>query len=255
MARTSQRQYSQDLHRRVIKKWTAGMSERKIGHLDMPRVSVQTIIRFEKKHDHVNLKPRPGRPRCTDLRHDRRIVREVEKNRFVTGLNGRSARKKPYLNPKHRRKRFAYAKKFKNQTAGFWKRVLFTDEASVELHGTSGRVSVWRRPHGAFDAKCIKATFKSSRKSLMVWGSMTADGVGTLHFCDESVTGDYYRRLLRQNVPITKQFLGLAGETLFVQDNAPAHSAKLTADCLRDLKLITLGHPPQSPDLNPIENL
>ncbi|KAG3017322.1 hypothetical protein PC128_g3755 [Phytophthora cactorum] len=242
MARTSRHQYSQDLRQRVIKKWTAGMSERKIGrHLDMPRASVQSIIRFEKKHDQVNLKPRPGRPRCTDLRHDRGIVREVGKNRFVSaesiaaqvsneikrrisrdlirdriheaGLSGRSARKKPYLNPKHRRKRFAYAKKFKNQTAGFWKRVLFTDEASVELHGTSGRVSVWRRPHEAFDAKCIKPTFKSSRKSLMVWGSMTADGVGTLHFCDESVTGDYYRRLLRQNVPITKQFLELAGET------------------------------------------
>ncbi|KAG6964869.1 hypothetical protein JG688_00007508, partial [Phytophthora aleatoria] len=43
-----------------------------------PRASVQTIIRFQKKHGHVNLKPRPGRPRCTDLRHDRRIVREVE---------------------------------------------------------------------------------------------------------------------------------------------------------------------------------
>ncbi|KAG3109769.1 hypothetical protein PI125_g10629 [Phytophthora idaei] len=60
MARTSRRQSSQDLRQRVIKKWAAGMSERKIGrHLDMPRASVQTIIRFQKKHGHVNLKPRP----------------------------------------------------------------------------------------------------------------------------------------------------------------------------------------------------
>ncbi|KAG3107997.1 hypothetical protein PI125_g12213 [Phytophthora idaei] len=51
------------------------------------------------------------------------------------------------------------------------------------------------------------------------------------------------------------QFLGLQGEKLFVQANAPAHRAKLTGKCLRDLRLISLGHPPRSPDLNPIENL
>ncbi|POM64603.1 Transposase [Phytophthora palmivora] len=116
-------------------------------------------------------------------------------------------------------------------------------------------MSVWRRPHEAFDARCVIPTYKSSRKSLMVWSSITAEGVGTLHFCEESVTGDYYRRMLRQEIPTTKAFMGLTGETLFVHDNAPAHTAKLTAGCLRELKLISLGHPPQSPDLNPIENV
>ncbi|RAW22032.1 hypothetical protein PC110_g21526 [Phytophthora cactorum] len=43
----------------------------------------------------------------------------------------------------------------------------------------------------------------------MVWASITADGVETMQFCDESVTGAYYRTILRSNIPITKQFLGL----------------------------------------------
>lgn len=89
----------------------------------------------------------------------------------------------------------------------------------------------------------------------MVWASVTADGVGTMHFCDESVAGAYYRTMLRSHIPITKQFLGLQGETLFVQDNAPVHRAKATASCLKELKLKSLGHLPQSPGLNPIENL
>eukprot|EP00644_Phytophthora_capsici_P019723 jgi/Phyca11/133794/e_gw1.753.1.1 len=89
----------------------------------------------------------------------------------------------------------------------------------------------------------------------MVWSSITADGVGTLYFCEKSVTGEYYRQILNTEVPITKTLLGLSGETLFVHDNAPAHTAKLTAGCLQELKLISLGHPPQSPDLNPIENM
>ncbi|KAG2907710.1 hypothetical protein PC119_g10152 [Phytophthora cactorum] len=94
---------------------------------------------------------RSGRPRITDLHHDRRIVREVEKNRFVSaavlaaqvskeigrpvssdvvrdriheaGLHGRSARKKPYLSPKHHRLRRIYAKSFDKMTHHFWKRV------------------------------------------------------------------------------------------------------------------------------------
>ncbi|KAK1943198.1 Transposable element Tcb1 transposase [Phytophthora citrophthora] len=140
-------------------------------------------------------------------------------------------------------------------TPFWWRRVMYSDEACIEMHGTSGRVSVWRRPHEALDPSCVKPTFKSSRNSLMVWSSITADGVGTLYFCDQTATGDYYRGIFRQEIPITKQLLGLSGETLFVQDNAPAHSAKATAGCLRALRLISLGHPPQSPDLNPIENL
>ncbi|KAG2787753.1 hypothetical protein JG687_00010712 [Phytophthora cactorum] len=68
MARTSRRQYYQDLRQRVIKKWAAGMSERKIGrHLDMPRASVQTIIRLQMKHGHVNLKPHPSLAAVTSV--------------------------------------------------------------------------------------------------------------------------------------------------------------------------------------------
>eukprot|EP00644_Phytophthora_capsici_P015147 jgi/Phyca11/128400/e_gw1.75.31.1 len=278
------KQHSQDLRDRVLLKWREGLGTRRISrHLSMHRDTVRSIIKYFKKHGDVTLRRRSGRPPKTDGRLDRRITRTVEQNRFVsaaaiaaqvskdnggpissqtirnrihtTGLNGRSARKKPFLSRRHRRLRLAYAKRFHNMKPDWWSRVLFSDEASVELHGTSGRVSVWRRPHEAFDPRCVVSTHKSSRKSLMVWSSITADGVGTLHFCDESVTGDNYRRLLHKEIPITKALLGLSGETLFVHDNAPAHTAKLTAGCLRDLWLIPMGHPPQSPDLNPIENL
>eukprot|EP00644_Phytophthora_capsici_P006769 jgi/Phyca11/103636/e_gw1.8.104.1 len=273
------RQYSQDLRDRIIWKWKEGHSQRSISdHLCIPRRSIRSILDNFHKHGHANPLPRTGRPRKTDARQDRAIVRSVERNRFssavtlaaqvseqvqatisrdltrdrlrATGLHGRSARKKIFLSPRHRRLRLAYAHRFGNMNAEFWSRVLFTDEASVELNGTTGRVYVWQRPNEAFDPRCVLPTFKSGRQKLMVWSSISADGVGTLHFCDESVTGEYYRHLLRQEIPITKQFLAFSGETLFVHDNAPAHSAKLTAQCLRELNLISLG-----PDLNPIENM
>jgi transposase len=227
--------------------------------------------------------PRPGRKKITDVRHDRRIVRAVEANRFVSaaklaadvgaeigrkvskwtirsrihaaGLNGRSARKKPFLSKKHRRARLLYAKKYGHLTAEDWDDVLFTDEAKVELHGTTGRVSVWRRTHEAFSSKCVLPTFKSGRQSVMVWGSICGNGVGTLHICSESVTGDYYRHILRSEVPITRLLNDLPAATSFVQDNAPAHRAKLTKKCIEELNLKDLRHPAQSPDLNPIANV
>ncbi|KAG6954228.1 hypothetical protein JG687_00011914 [Phytophthora cactorum] len=95
------------------------------------------------------------------------MVRAVEKNRFVSaavlaaevskqvgtsisrdlirdrihaaGLHERSPRKKPFLSAKHRRQRLAYAKRFGAMNSGFWSRVLFCDEACVELHGKTGR--------------------------------------------------------------------------------------------------------------------
>ncbi|EGZ09801.1 hypothetical protein PHYSODRAFT_403262, partial [Phytophthora sojae] len=101
--------------------------------------SVRSIVKFYKKHGHSTIPQRTGRPRRTNDRVDRRIVREVERNRFVsaavvaaqvakdigqpvsstlvrervrdTGLHGRSARKKPYLSRRHRRLRAAYAKR------------------------------------------------------------------------------------------------------------------------------------------------
>ncbi|POM69855.1 Tc1like transporase [Phytophthora palmivora] len=57
-------------------------------------------------------------------------------------------------------------------------------------------------------------------------------------------------------IPFTKEVKGLPDKTNFVQDNGSAHRAKATKKCIKEqLNLISLGHPPQRPDLNPIENI
>ena len=62
----------------------------------------------------------------------------------ATGLNGRSSRKKPYLSKVHKSKRLAYAKRMLAALPREedWANVLFTDEASVQINGSTGKMTV-----------------------------------------------------------------------------------------------------------------
>ena len=44
-------------------------------------------------------------------------------------------------------------------------------------------------------------------------------------------------------------------QLIFMQDNAPCHKSKMVMEFLARNNIKTLDWPPQSPDLNPIENL
>ena len=44
-------------------------------------------------------------------------------------------------------------------------------------------------------------------------------------------------------------------DLIFMQDNAPVHTCKLVREYLTQQGISTLDWPPQSPDINPIENV
>ncbi|CCE34690.1 uncharacterized protein CPUR_08626 [Claviceps purpurea 20.1] len=47
----------------------------------------------------------------------------------------------------------------------------------------------------------------------------------------------------------------LDGDTVFMHDNVPIHTAKIVKECPEELGVSPLEWPPYSPGLNPIENL
>lgn len=134
------KEHSQDLRLRCIEKSQRGIGTKRIAkELEILLSAVEAMIWNFRKRGHVFSAPRQGCPRVTDERTDRCIVRAVVDNRFASaaavaaeasqacgfqvsvatvrnrlkavGLNGRSARKKPYISKLHKKKRLAYAKR------------------------------------------------------------------------------------------------------------------------------------------------
>lgn len=112
--------------------------------------------------------------------------------------------------------------------------------------------------------KCMVGSVKhGGGKGVLVWGAFGLCGVGSLVFIpnkptDPKFTAASYISLLEENLTDSlDSALPLSSTTgwIFQQDNDPKHKAKITTKFFGDKKIVVLEWPPQSPDLNPIENL
>lgn len=66
----------------------------------------------------------------------------------------------------------------------------------------------------------------------------------------------YMRQIVRPYIiPLMNNFIDDGDARIFMQDNAPQHSAADTMALLSRQRFEMLDWPPRSPDLNPIENV
>lgn len=236
-------------------------------------------------------KTSPGRPRLLNVHDERLMARAFRrsprkscrklKEEFpetfghvkvrtlrdycVKKLNYRSrvARKKPLLTDIHIAKRLEFARKYANWTKEQWRKVMWSDESNFVInYETPKRVRrpAYSRSSGStvgdpYQLKYLKKTVKHPAK-LMVWAAFTGEaGRGSLYFLKYNTTlnsAEYLEKILKEKLVETME---IHGATHFVQDGASIHNAKIVKDWLAATNIPYFKWPPQSPDLNPIENM
>ena len=89
---------------------------------------------------------------------------------------------------------------------------------------------------------------------LMVWGCITFEGVGPLAFVDGSMNSVKYTETLEEHfLPFVADHTP-AGRWYLLEDNASVHRSAHSESRKRQHGIPAFFCPPQSPDLNPIEN-
>ena len=123
----------------------------------------------------------------------------------------------------------------------------------INLFGSDGFKHVWWRAGEEYKDKCVMPTVKHSGGNVMVWGSMSAAGVGELHFIEGNVNSNMYCEILQQSMIPSLQKLGR--RVMFQHDNDPKRTSKTTTAFLKRLRVKVTDWPSMSPDLNPTEHL
>lgn len=275
---------SEDLRKLIIKYHSEGKSLREIGRIVNKSFStIRNIVNKYKYHRKIADLPKSGRPKKLNARAVARICREAKSNPFISavklaenvsqeaeqsisastirrilhsnGLFGRSARKKPLISIRNKRRRHEFAKSHLPMNQYFWNDVLFTDESKFEIFGRNRNGKVWRKKNTAMKEINLLPTVKHGGGNVMVWGCMAASGVGNLVFIESTMRKESYLKILQENLIPSVEKLGLTERWTFQQDNDPKHTAHIVKDWLAENVPNQLDHPPQSPDLNPIEHL
>ena len=135
----------------------------------------------------------------------------------------------------------------------YWNHVLWSDEMKINLFDSDGFKHMWWRPGEEYKDKCVMPTLKQGGGNVMVWGCMSAAGVGELHFIEGNMNSNMYCEILQQSM--IPSFHKLGYRTVFQHYNDPKHTSKMTTALLKRLRVKMMDWPSMSPDLNPIEHL
>jgi transposase len=266
---------------RVVELHGAGLSTRAIAaSIHKTQRYVNYWVRRYQLEGSVENKPRIGRPRILTDPMIRKIARHMGNKQYQSvrrtsaelragginisntsvwrgvrqaGLRAKVKRKAPLLTQKFRTRRLKFARKYKDHN---WHKHMFADEKTFCLFSLPNKKNdvVWASKGDYIEPV---STVRNAAK-INAYGAISLEGKTSIHLFKENMTADIYCDILRDTLlPTTNRLYGNRSWT-YVQDNDPKHTARTTQQFIANNLSNTIpveDWPPNSPDLNPIENL
>jgi transposase len=220
--------------------------------LDFPPSTVKTTIRRDSVRSANATLPRSGRPSKASARDIRTIIRYVRINpkhtyrqiRQELQLSFSSRTVKRIIEPFHIRKwqckqrpelseevaklRYERVLLRKDWSTEEWALIIFSDESSVERGKGGQREWAWRTANQKWSPQFVQTYSKGHDISIMVWGAIWIRGRSDLvvmtrdeHAKRNGYSANSYIDVLDQTIERYWQ-----PGMIFMQDNAPIHTAK-----------------------------
>ena len=142
-----------------------------------------------------------------------------------------------------------------------WNKIIWSDEAYIYVADDQDHIFVTCRTDEEFLDECLVPTFKQSPICVMVWACIM-DGrkgplvvleypggkggeMNTKRYCEQVLEGamlEFYEEMVKEH-----------GHVQFQQDNASCHQSKKMKSWFSNYNIPLFYHPPNSPNLSPIE--
>jgi transposase len=242
--------------------------------------TVTAFYRRYKKRKTITNATSTGRPPKVTKRMRRNVVRAAKKCRTASvsqirqdlnitevtrrtinnimldvGLVSLKPTKKCKLTEPQRKKRLDWAKKHQNFTTEYWEEWIFSDESSYQLGYSAGQ-RVRRSRGEAMNPQCTTTSTKWSKK-VFFWGAFCIRGVSDLVFIEGTMDSGVYIDVLKAGLlPMYRRLDIDKKKWIYMEDGDPKHRSAETRKWKEKNAINFLENwPPNSPDLNPIENL
>ena len=175
----------------------------------------------------------------------RMSIRTIRRWLLATGYWSRRPARCPRLTLDYGRRHCEWGRKHRVWDLRQWRHCIFSDESRFSLYHSDGRVRVRRRQGERLIDACVQPNDGNRGPSVMVWGAIHHGGRNELVVVDGAMNHHLYIQIMRnQMLPWATRVFGR--NFVYVQDNAPPHTARDTASFLDQQDVEVMDWPARS---------
>ncbi len=175
--------------------------------------------------------------------------------RFMSdsGFQWTKLTRKPLVSDRNKQKRLQFAQDHLNWSLEQWGQVWWSDETTIEAIPQKKEYRIWIQSSQDNTNLPTAPAVQAGGFKVTFWGAVSRNALGPLVPINGNLNGEKYVELLEDH--FIDSYRDSGPDSVFMQDNASCHTSQVARAYFRQNAVTLLEWPPQSPDLNPIENI